>query len=273
MRSTTIGQAPHAVAVTIFPEPVALGEFLARDILAGIATARLAGRDYLLGCPGGRSAMTTYQALGRLVAETGADLSRLVIMMMDEYLFPAGDSFVYCPPEAHYSCHRFAEREIVETINAGIDPSRRIPRASIRFPDPADPASYDVAIAAAGGIDLFIIASGTSDGHVAFNPPGTPADAPSRIIPLAETTRSDNMKTFPEFTDLREVPSYGVSVGLGTISQHARAVVLIAQGAEKAPAVRRLATAGDFDPAWPASIIYRCPNARVLLDEMAAGAF
>ncbi len=41
------------------------------------------------------------------------------------------------------------------------------------YADPADPAAYDRRIAAAGGIDLFLLASGASDGHVAFNPPGS----------------------------------------------------------------------------------------------------
>lgn len=266
MQMTTIGTLP----VSVFPDPEALGDALAQTILEGIRDAARDGRRYLLGCPGGRSPRTTYQALGRLAAATGQPLSHVVIVMMDEYLFHTAEGFINCPPDAHYSCHRFAEEEIRKVINRDLAPEHRIPADQVWFPQPAHPARYDDDIRAAGGIDLFIIASGASDGHVAFNPPGAPADSTSRIITLPDSTRSDNMVTFPEFTDLREVPTFGVSVGLGTIARLSRQAVLIAHSADKQYAVRRLASCTDFDPQWPASIIYRCSNARAMLDETAA---
>jgi glucosamine-6-phosphate deaminase len=252
--------------VKVFPDADALGAAIARRILDGLT----AGRPYLLGCPGGRTVVSTYRALGELTAREGHDLSGMVIVMMDEYLFPAGDGYRYCPAEAHYSCHRFAEEEIRAVLNAGLPPARRIPPAQVWFPDPADPAAYDARLRAAGGIDLFLIASGAGDGHVAFNPPSSAADSPTRVIPLPVSTRTDNMVTFPAFAHLDEVPSFGVSVGLGTIAGLSREVYLLLHGADKRTAARRVTAVHDYDPAWPATIIHRCHGARVLLDTAAA---
>ena len=270
MREILVGLAPHAIAARIFPEPAALGDALARLILAGIEQATRAGRPYLLGCPGGRSAQTTYRALGGLAAAGRSDLSRLVIVMMDEYVFRAARGFIDCPVDAHYSCHRFAYEEIEAVLNRGLAPSHRLLRENVWFPDPSQPGAYDDKIRAAGGVDLFIIASGASDGHVAFNPPGHPAGTATRVIQLAESTRTDNMVTFPDFTEIAEVPSYGVSVGLGTIASLSRAVVLVAHGPDKQNAVRRLAVCDGFNPRWPASIIFGCAGAQIMLDESAA---
>jgi len=60
-------------------------------------------------------------------------------------------------------------------------------------------------------------------------------------------------------------------VGLGTIAKLSREVVLVILGVHKRAAVKRLQACGDFDAQWPASIIYRCCKARLLMDVAAAG--
>jgi glucosamine-6-phosphate deaminase len=249
--------------VRVFPDAAALGDALATDILAGMAEARTSGRSYVLGCPGGRSGRSTYQALAGLAE--GLDLGHVVIAMMDDYLVrgPSGD-FEHVSVDAHYSCRRFAHEEIAGPLNVsaavGIDPDR------IWLPDPADPAAYRLRLEAAGGVDHFIVASGASDGHVAFVKPGTPLESDVAIIPLAETTRRDNLATFPEFGSLEEVPDHGVSVGLGTIRDLSRHVTLVVHGAGKRETARRLLAASDFEPEWPATFIHRCRGARIWLD-------
>ena len=267
----TLGKPPHAAPVFLFPDAEALGAQLASEILDLLNEARKESRPFLLGCPGGRSLRSTYQALGRLAAENGADLSRLVIVMMDEYVLPSGRAgrFKNCPAGAHYSCHRFAREEIAAVLNAGLRPSRRVRSASVWFPDPAAPGTYETKIEKAGGVDLFLIASGASDGHVAFNPPGSTLGSSTRIVPLAESTRRDNLGTFPRFGGLAEVPAHGVSVGLGTIARLSRRVALVIHGAHKRDAVQRLLQCADFTPGWPASVILRCRKPSVWLDRAA----
>ena len=236
--------------VRVFPGADELGERLAGQILAAYDAA--ADRPFLLGCPGGRSLRTTYAALARRQRE----LDRLVVVMMDEYVVDG----VAVPPDVHYSCSRFAMEELARPL--GLRDER------VWLPDPADPGAYDDRIAAAGGVDLFLLASGASDGHVAFVPPGSRRHGRTSVVTLAETTRRDNVATFPEFSSVEEVPRQGVSVGLGTIAD-ARRVRLVLHGADKRHAAARVLELDRFDPSWPASIVHECRDGQIWLDREA----
>jgi glucosamine-6-phosphate deaminase len=235
--------------VRVLPTPEAIGEALADEIAARHRLCVESTQSpFLLGCPGGRSLRTTYAALARRPR-----LERLVVVMMDEYAGAA--------PDAHYSCARFARTEIAGPLG--------VPDARVWLPDAGDPAAYDERIAAEGGIELFLLASGASDGHVAFVPPGSPRDGRTSVVAIAETTRRDNLATFPAFTSLDDVPAHGVSVGLGTIGS-ARSLRLVLHGAGKRDAARRLLELDHFDPDWPASIVHEHGDALILIDEEAA---
>ena len=96
-------------------------------------------------------------------------------------------------------------------------------------------AQYDDEIASFGGIDLQILGIG-SDGHIAFNEPGTPFDSLTHIEDLTERTIKDNSRLF---NDISEVPTKAVTMGLQSI-MNARKIVLIATGKNKAKAIRDL---------------------------------
>ncbi|KAA9105552.1 6-phosphogluconolactonase [Microbacterium rhizomatis] len=230
------------------------------------------GAPFLLGCPSGRTAVPVYEALARHAAG-GADLSNLVIVMMDDYVL-ADERGVYrtVDPDASYSCLGFARREILAPIADASVRAGSTPPTEIWTADPTDPAAYDARIAAAGGIDLFLLASGDSDGHVAFNQPGTPRGAKTHIVELGELTRRDNMNTFPEFTDLAMVPRYGVTVGVDTIAGQSAEVVMILCGEHKQGAYRELVAATRYEPDWPATIVTECRRATFLVDRAAAAA-
>lgn len=217
--------------------------------------------------------MPVYQALAARLAGAPLDCSRLIVVMMDEYLLPAGSagSFVPPPTSAHYSCRGFGDREIVGRINAGLPAAYRIRQENFWMPDPADPAAYDNRIEAVGGIDLFLLASGAGDGHVAFNPPGSPRESGSRIVELAEQTRRDNLATFPAFGSLDEVPKHGVTIGIESIARFSASVAMILWGAGKHEAFKRLVAADGYDRAWPATIAAECRSAELHVDRSAAG--
>jgi glucosamine-6-phosphate deaminase len=90
------------------------------------------------------------------------------------------------------------------------------------------------------------------------------------VIELAESTRRDNLATFPKFASLDEVPAQGVSVGLATIAS-ARTLRLVLHGAAKRTAAARLRALDGFDPSWPASIVHDHPDAEIWIDEEAHG--
>ncbi|MFI6679910.1 6-phosphogluconolactonase [Kribbella sp. NPDC050470] len=253
--------------VTVFPTPTELGLALAERIADGIDAARGAGRPYVLGCPGGRSPVSTYTALAALVRSRGSDLSGLVIAMMDEYVEPSGQGFAYIAPALPHSCRRFAREWIVEPLSAAAGPGRGIRPEHVWVPDPQDPEDYDRRLEAAGGVDLFILASGASDGHIAFNAAGSDRHSRSRVAQLTEPLRRDNLATFPTLASLDQVPSYGVTVGIETIARHSRSAVLVAHGNDKRTAVARLRAARRYDAQWPATIVHECPDPALFVDE------
>ncbi|MFI5889604.1 6-phosphogluconolactonase [Actinoplanes sp. NPDC051513] len=253
-----------SVQPIVLPDADAVGDAVATTILDRMAATD--GAHFLLGCPSGRTGMPAYRALARHAAR-GADLSRLVIVMMDDYIVPgASGTFQRVDAGLPYSCLGFAQRKILGPI---AEVSALAP-AEIWVPDPADPAGYDEVIAAAGGIDLFLLASGAGDGHIAFNQPGTPRDARTHVTPLGEATRRDNMGTFPEFTRLAMVPTHGVTVGVDTIAASSREVIMVICGEHKREAYARITAAEQYEPDWPATVVVECKNPTLIADHAAA---
>ena len=130
---------------------------------------------------------------------------------------------------------------------------------------PAACAAYENAIRAAGGVDLQILGIGT-DGHIAFNEPGSSLASRTRIKTLTRQTRIDNARFFGG--DLDAVPTHCLTQGLATIME-ARHVILVATGRSKAEAVHHLVE-GPVSALWPATILQHHPHVTVLLDDAAA---
>lgn len=259
--------------VHVHDTPRDIGGALALRILAEVEAANAGGHGYVLGCPGGRSPMPVYEALAEQLSARPLDCSRLVVAMMDEYLLTGPDGALSTPPaSAHFSCRGFGEREIVGRLNAALPPSQRVRAENFWMPDASDPADYDGRLERVGGIDLFLLASGSGDGHIAFNPPGSARDSTSRVVALAEQTRRDNLGTFPDFRSLDEVPAHGLTIGVGSIARLSKAVAMILWGEGKREAFSRISRANAYDPAWPATIAVECRAAELHADRAAAGA-
>jgi glucosamine-6-phosphate deaminase len=249
----------------VFPSPEAIGEHLAGRLLDRIELARREDKGFILGCPTGRTPRTTYDAMARYLAEKPQDLSNLVLAMMDDYVVAQGGGFDFVPADKPWSSRRFARIDIVDRLNAGLAPSQQISEKSIWLPDPRSPEEYDDRIAKAGGIDFFILASGASDGHVAFNPPGSWRESRTRIIRLSEDTRRDNLQTFPDFGSIAAVPTHGISVGIDTIAL-AKEAVMVVWGKSKRLTLGRIQAAERFDRKWPATVIHECAVREILAD-------
>lgn len=122
-------------------------------------------------------------------------------------------------------------------------------------------AEYDEQIAAAGGIDLQILGIG-SDGHIAFNEPGTPFNSLTHVADLQESTIKDNSRFF---NSIEEVPTKAVTMGLASIMK-AKKIVLIATGLNKADAIKGLVT-GLITEKLPCSILRRHPDVTIYVDK------
>lgn len=124
---------------------------------------------------------------------------------------------------------------------------------------------YEEEMTLADGVDLQILGIGT-DGHIAFNEPGSSLASRTRVKTLTQQTRRDNARFFDG--DIDAVPMHCVTQGLGTIMQ-ARHIVLVATGTEKSEAVHHMAE-GAVSALWPATILQHHPQVTVLLDDAAA---
>ena len=72
-----------------------------------------------------------------------------------------------------------------------------------------------------------------SDGHIAFNEPGSSLASRTRLVSLTPQTVKDNSRFFKKMSD---VPKQALSMGVGSIME-AKRIVLLASGENKADAV------------------------------------
>ena len=209
----------------------------------------------VLGLATGSTPLPTYQELRRRHADgTGPSYAAVTCFNLDEYVgLPAG----------HEQSYRAAiARELTDAL--GISPGQ------VNGPDPSPgglPTAgkrYEGLIAAAGGIDVQVLGIG-SDGHLAFNEPGSSLASRTRIKTLTAQTRKDNARFF-DSPD--EVPTHVLTQGLGTILE-ARHLLLIVTGEGKAGAVAAAAE-GPVSASCPASVLQLHPHVTVLLDPAAA---
>lgn len=125
--------------------------------------------------------------------------------------------------------------------------------------------TYDNEIKKAGGIDLQILGIG-SNGHIAFNEPGTDFDSFIHLVDLKESTIKDNSRFF---SSIEEVPTRAITMGLRSIMQ-AKRIILIAKGKNKNHAIKALFDEHGIDETLPVSVLKLHPNVEIYCDKGAA---
>lgn len=209
----------------------------------------------VLGLATGSTPLPVYGELVRRHREEGLSFAAAQAFLLDEY--------VGLPP-GHPECYvEVIRREFTDKIDIQTD-AVHVPDG--RAPDLVEACKrYERDIAIAGGVDIQILGVG-SDGHIAFNEPGSSMTSRTRIKTLTEQTRRDNARFFGG--DPEAVPRHALTQGLGTIME-ARHIVVIAAGGHKAEAVRNMVE-GAVSARWPATVLQFHPHVTALLDEAAA---
>lgn len=209
----------------------------------------------VIGVATGSTPEGAYERLAEKITENRTDVSQLQFFALDEYI-----GLPWEHPESYHSViHRCV------TVPLGVEP------AQVHVPEAPDDSTvgpvddYDQKIAAAGGIDLQLLGIGRN-GHIGFNEPGTPFNAPTHVGELTDLTRQDNSRFFAGGVD--EVPSLAVTQGIGTILK-ARKIVLMAFGEAKVDAIR---DSLEIPPAEerPGSSLQLHSDCTFYLDEAAA---
>lgn len=255
------------VPLRILPTPDALGLALATHVGEALTAAAADRHDLLVGWPAGRTPQVLVDGLC-ILAGQGLDLSHLVLVGMDEFVTKNDGRWQHVDNRLHYSCRGWNARKVVKPLTDAALPGRGLRKDSVWTPPASNPETYERRITDAGGVDIFVVASGSGDGHVALNsPPANPASR-TRVVELPESTRRDNLATFPELRSLAEAPTHGVTVGIATIADAAE-VILLLPGSGKQLAARQLLALDAFDPAWPASFVHDHPRATCWTDEQA----
>lgn len=201
----------------------------------------------VLGLPTGRTPVGMYDRVVRECSREYHCFSDVSTFNLDEY---AG-----IPRDHPGSYFTFMKQHLFDHVD--------LRPANMHIPSGMhpDPEAYEREIAAAGGLDLTFLGLG-SNGHIAFNEPGTPFDTHTRIVALTESTRAANASFFAD----GKVPTHAITMGIGTILG-SREIVLLASGANKRDAFAKLRS-GEVTTAFPASALWQHPNVHVLADRL-----
>ena len=208
----------------------------------------------VLGLATGSTPLGTYKELIRLHKEEGLDFSRAVTFNLDEYV-----GLDHGHPQSY---HYFMWENLFKQIN--------INAKNVHIPDgtakdiPAFCRWYEEQMVKAGGLDVQLLGIG-SNGHIAFNEPGSSLGSRTRVKTLDEKTRQDNARFF---RNMNEVPKYAITMGIGTIMD-TRQLILLASGAGKAEAIAKTCE-GPITAMVPATIVQLHPKATIIVDKAAA---
>ena len=118
-------------------------------------------------------------------------------------------------------------------------------------------SAFEDKITESMGIDLCILGIGTN-GHIAFNEPGSSFKSRTRVVNLSEQTIKDNSRFFNSIDD---VPTQAITMGLGTIME-SKKIILMASGDDKLN-ILNVAMNGEVTEDVPASILQTHNNVEV----------
>lgn len=243
------------IPVEIFPSAKKGSQYTASVIAALIRQKQQEGKPCILGLATGSTPISMYAELVRMHKEEGLSFANVITFNLDEY-YPL-------ERDAYQSYYSFMHRHLFNHID--INPANihifngEVPKEAIR----QHCQEYEQMIEDAGGIDLQVLGIG-NNGHIGFNEPGASIHSKSRVIVLDNNTRSANAK---EFSNIAQVPRLAITMGIATIL-NARRIVLMAWG-NKAGIVARAVEANVTEQV-PASILQQHDNCTFVLDASAA---
>jgi glucosamine-6-phosphate deaminase len=213
-------------------------------------------RPFVLGLPTGSSPLGVYKKLIELNKAGKVSFKNVVTFNMDEY--------VGLPHEHDQSYWYFMHDNFFNHIDI---PAQNINMLNGMAKDPVKECEdYEKKIASYGGIDLFMGGIGV-DGHIAFNEPFTSLNSRTGLRTLTTDTKIVNSRFFGN--DPSKVPSYALSVGVGTVFDSKEVLVLI-NGHVKARALAHTVE-GGVSQKWTCSALQMHNNAIIACDEAACG--
>lgn len=204
-----------------------------------------------LGLATGSSPIGLYTRLVRACQNSEISFKNITTFNLDEYYG--------LNPKNSQSYHHFMDEKLFNNID--------IKRNNIHIPHNNDAAidEYEKLLKDQP-IDIQLLGIGTN-GHIAFNEPGTHFDTGVHKVDLTQKTIQDNSRFFDSIDD---VPTQAITVGLKNIME-AKKIILIASGKSKSEIIEKLFADDIVSEDIPASILKNHPNVTFYIDDEANG--
>ncbi|MBN2507417.1 MAG: glucosamine-6-phosphate deaminase [Verrucomicrobia bacterium] len=219
-----------------------------------IARELRANPSLVLGLATGRTMESVYLKLVRLHRESRLDFSLCRTFNLDEYVGLSGsDRHSY----RHYMNHHLFLQVNVDLRNTHLPDGMA---ADLE----AECRHYEERIRRMGGIDLQLLGLGQA-GHLGFNEPLSALRSRTRVKALSPVTLRQNA---PLFERPEQMPRRAITMGVGTILE-CRRCLLLATGGAKAGIIAR-AVEGPITSMISATSLQLHPRCTVIVDEPAA---
>ena len=207
----------------------------------------------VLGLATGSTPIGMYQQLAQWYEKGDLDFKRVRSVNLDEY--------VGLDPDNDQSYHYFMNHNFFRNINIGAS-NTSVPNGMAKDIE-AECKRYDRHIEMLGGIDLQVLGIG-NNGHIGFNEPEDAYEKQTHLVDLTEDTIQANARFF---SNIDEVPKQAITMGIKSIMQ-AKRILLLASGEAKA-GIMYEALFGPITPKVPASVLQLHPDCTVVGDEAA----
>lgn len=207
----------------------------------------------VLGLATGSTPIGLYKNMIKDHKENGTSYKNVKTVNLDEYAgldYSSDQSYVY------FMRDNLFDHIDIDLKNTNIENGKALDRA-------AECDRYNALLATLQQ-DVQVLGIG-SNGHIAFNEPGTEFGSVTHIVDLTESTIKDNSRLFARIED---VPRQAFTMGLKNI-MNAKKIVIMANGANKAKAVYGLVK-GKVTEEVPASVLQLHPDCVLICDEAAA---
>ena len=210
----------------------------------------------ILGLATGSTPVPMYNEMAKAVKAKKVSYKQVKTWNLDEY--------VGLPGTHDQSYRYFMNKNLFEKIDIKLSNTHVLNGMA---KDPVkECAKYEEQIKKAGGIDIQVLGIG-SDGHIAFNEPGTSLNSRTSVVYLTPSTIKDNARLFFKGKE-NEVPTQALSMGVGTICE-AKKIILLAFGKNKADAVKGMVE-GGMSQFCTASALQAHNDAWIFCDEESA---
>ena len=229
---------------------------VAKEIGELISKKSAENQPCVLGLATGSSPLEVYDELIRMHREEGLSFANVITFNLDEY-YPMEKKNIQ-------SYHYFMHENLFNHIDI-LPENIHIPDGSVD-PDKIYEycINYEKQIENAGGLDFQLLGIGRT-GHIGFNEPGSHFNSGTRSITLDYITRVDASSAF---LGIDNVPRTAITMGIGTIRQ-AKRIVLLAWGINKSRIIKKTIE-GEISSDVPATYLQTHNNTTFVLDEEAS---